>query len=469
MQELGDILKRVAPSRAAGRPGTDLSGIDGGGPTEGPDGGGSACPRCGGIGWYTLDVPVGNPEFGKVIHCDCQKERVEEEQFARLLRYSNLGTLTRYTFESLDPNGRTDHPEGRRQFAEAAAKAREYADGPKGWLVLVGPHGSGKTHLAAAIANRRIQRGHVALFIHVSDLMDHLRASYAPNSEVPYTELFEQVRGTPFMVLDGLGGQTPSPWALEKLQQIVNHRWNAELPTVFTTAKEPEELDPYIASRLMGESCTVARLPGRTKVAHGLGRVPSELSRMTFESFNVRGNNPSLEQRESLEHALLAAKNYAADPDGWLTFFGESGVGKTHLAVAIAGEQLKRGKKVFFAFIPDLLDYLRYTYGPQSTITYDRVFDEVKNAELLVLDDLGQESSTPWAYEKLYQIIVHRHNGRLPTVITSPRNFGDLAGPISSRIRDSWVGQLVRMDAPDYRNKNRGAQRARTAARRTER
>ncbi|MBM3948948.1 MAG: AAA family ATPase [SAR202 cluster bacterium] len=465
MQELGDILKRVAAIKSPGRTGTGLSGTD----SAGPGGGGNDCPRCGGLGWYTFDVPVGSPEFGKVIHCDCQKERVEEERFARLLRYSNLGTLSRYTFESLDPNGKTDDPEGKRQFTDAAAKAREYADGPKGWLVLVGPHGSGKTHLAAAIANRRIQRGNVALFIHVSDLMDHLRASFAPNSEIAYTELFEQVRNTPFMVLDGLGGQTTSPWALEKLQQIVNHRSNAELPTVLTTTKEPQELDPYIASRLTGESCAVVRLPGQTRrTAHGLGRVPPQMvQRMTLESFDVRGNNPTAQQRASLEHALGAARNYAADPDGWLTLFGGTGVGKTHLAVAIAGEQLKRGKRVFLAFVPELLDYLRYTYSPQSTITYDRLFDEVKNAELLVLDDLGQEHTSPWAYEKLYQIVVYRHNARLPTVVTTMVDFTEEAGPIGSRVQDPSVGQLVRMDAPDYRNKNRGAQRARGTARRT--
>ena len=88
-------------------------------------------------------------------------------------------------------------------------------------------------------------------------------------------------------------------------------------------------------------------------------------------------------------------------------------------------------------------------------MTYDRVFDEVKNAELLVLDDLGREHSSPWAQEKLYQIIVHRHNGRLPTVITSTLDFAEQTGPISSRVRDPYVGQLVRIDAPDYRIKER--------------
>ena len=135
--------------------------------------------------------------------------------------------------------------------------------------------------------------------------------------------------------------------------------------------------------------------------------------------------------------------------------FGETGVGKTHLAVAIAAHRIDKGHPVSFAFVPELLDYLRYTFTPESRVTYDTVFDQVKNAPLLILDDLGQEQSSPWAEEKLYQIVVHRHNARLPTVITSTLDFADQTGPISSRIRDPYVGVLIRVEAPDYRIRSR--------------
>ena len=176
---------------------------------------------------------------------------------------------------------------------------------------------------------------------------------------------------------------------------------------------------------------------------------------MTFESFDVRGNNPDPGQRMSLEYAFKLARSFAESPDGWLTLFGSPGTGKTHLAVAIAVERIARGRPVWFAFVPDLMDYLRYTFTPESTVTYDRVFDEIRNAELLILDDLGREQSSPWAQEKLYQIVVHRHNGRLPTVITSKLEFTERTGSIASRIRDPSVGELIRMDAPDYRIKER--------------
>ena len=106
-------------------------------------------------------------------------------------------------------------------------------------------------------------------------------------------------------------------------------------------------------------------------------------------------------------------------------------------------------------YLTRILDYLRYTFTPESRVSYDHVFDEIKNTPLLVLDDLGQERSSPWAEEKLYQIIVHRHNARLPTVITSSLDFTKQPGPIASRIGDVSVGELIRIETPDYRIKEK--------------
>ncbi len=417
------------------------------------------CPICQGRGWFTPNVPAGHPDFGQIVTCQCRQQRLRDEQHERLYRYSNLGHLSRFTFDTLNPDGLSDDPESKRLFREAYRAAREYADHPDGWLVFSGPNGSGKTHLAAAIANHCILRGQIVFFVHVPDLLDHLRSTFAPASEISYSELFDQVRNTPLLILDGLGSRSTTLWAQEKLEQIINHRYNAKLPTIVTTAAEIAEMDPYVRARLQarGLSRVFEVQKGAPARVSRLGRIePEMLRRMTFETFDARGNNSSAEQRASLEAALQAAKNFAADPDGWLTLFGETGVGKTHLAVAIANERLKAGQPVFFAFVPELLDYLRYTFTPDSRITYDRVFDEVKNTPLLILDDLGQEHGSPWASEKLYQLVVHRHNARLPTVITTIMDFTEIRGPIGSRVQDPSVGQLVRIDASDYRIKDRG-------------
>lgn len=472
MDNLGDFLRKLSATRATngGSDGAhhDLPdrALEGTGEDSEADG---VCELCRDRGWLTPQVPVGHPEFGQVVACLCQEVRTAAERSDRLRRYSNLGHLTRFTFDNLDPQGRAEDAESRRLFSTAFEAAFAFAEAPKGWLALVGPHGSGKTHLAAAIANVCIEGGRPVFFVSVSDLLDDLRASYAPTSDIAYSDLFQQVKEAPLLVLDGLGAQSATPWAQEKLQQIFNHRATGDQPTIITTATTLADLDPFMASRILNPTlCRVLDIRSEAQDAtqQMIGRIdPEMLRRMTFDSFDAKGNRSTAQQRASLRAALDAARNYARDPDGWLTLFGDTGVGKTHLAVAIAVERMGEGQPVFFAFVPDLLDYLRFTFTPESRVTYDRVFDQVKNAPLLLLDDLGQESSSEWAREKLYQIIVHRHNARLPTVITSSADLTKSSGPIISRVMDQrFGGQPIRMDSPDYRVSQPGGRASGRAA-----
>ena len=178
------------------------------------------------------------------------------------------------------------------------------------------------------------------------------------------------------------------------------------------------------------------------------------LSRVTFASTQHEGLLPDAGSRDLFSQALEAAVRFAEEPHGWLTFAGPSGSGKTHLAVAIAGVQLGRGLSLLFKPVPELLDRLRSTYSPQNPVSYDQLFEEVRTASLLVLDDLGAQSSTPWAEEKLYQIIVHRQEARLPTIITL-RDFMEdhLPAPVQSRLKDISIVSWFPIIAPDFRDK----------------
>jgi DNA replication protein DnaC len=208
------------------------------------------CPRCHGAGFLRRDVTLDHPDFGKAVACDCAVSESPISRQERLQKYSSLGPLTRLTFANLLEQGRSTNPRDRQLFRGLVADARAFAENPEGWLLIHGPSGAGKTHVAAAIANHCIERGQPALFVVVPDLLDHLRASYRPDSELGYDVLLEQVRTAPVLILDVLGTQNATAWAQEKLFQIFYHRYNAMLPTVVSTNLGLDRIEERLRMRL---------------------------------------------------------------------------------------------------------------------------------------------------------------------------------------------------------------------------
>lgn len=204
------------------------------------------CPLCKGAGYVRAEVPFGDPFFARPIRCECLTREIEERDFADLERLSQLTPFKDKTFENFDPKVRG---------VEAAFRvAKAFAQDPRGWLILHGGVGTGKTHLAAAIANWAMNNHIRVLFAVVPDLLDHLRSTFAPSSTTQYDELFESVRAVPLLILDDLGTENCTPWAGEKLYQIFNYRYNDMLPTVLTTNRPLERIDERILSRLKDDS-----------------------------------------------------------------------------------------------------------------------------------------------------------------------------------------------------------------------
>src|SRR5581483_6014137 len=96
----------------------------------------------------------------------------------------------------------------------------------------------------------------------------------------------------------------------------------------------------------------------------------------------------------------------------------------------------------FFAVVPDLLDHLRATFAPGGEVSYDELFETVKSSPLLVLDDLGTQSSTQWAREKLFQLLNHRYTENLPTVITTNEPISALDERLRARLNDPKVWKV---------------------------
>ena len=412
------------------------------------------CPICNGARFVRVTTDPEDARFGRAFPCECATREDASARRARLLRYSRLGALQRLTFGTLVHRGRTNDPEVQARYAEAVAIAERFAADPEGWLVLTGPHGSGKTHIAAAIANRVIERGDAALFLTVADLLDHLRASYEDDADVEYDELIEQVRTTPLLILDDLDAYAETPWAREKFFQVVSHRFNAALPTVFTTSKPPADADARLAARLTDPALTqVVEVAGTSSPRYlGIGAMTRErLADFTFESFDPDGMNIDATQRVSLRGAFLKAREWAEHPEGWLVLLGVTGCGKTHLAAAIAGQRLAAGDRVAFVNVPDFLDALR----PGREEDAVELLRRVREVPVLILDDLGAQKSTPWAEEKLYQLLNHRHLARLHTVVTTNQGLGEMEPRIASRLADSDVSRLQEITAPDFRTMGR--------------
>jgi len=412
------------------------------------------CPICKGAGFVHPLLPSGKPDFSQVVACRCTQKELGKERQTRLQRYSNLGLLTRLTFDNLLPQGRSGNPINQEQFNRAYEAARAFSAEPKGWFILSGQSGCGKTHLATAIVNECISHGYPAFYITTPDLLDHLRSAYSPGSEMPYDEFFDQVRNAQLLVLDDLGVQSSTPWAKEKLDQLITHRFNSELPTVIVTIIPVEQLDERLRTRLTDSKlCQVYVLEEKPSLSDYTGSLGLELLKsMTFEKFDYKRVNLPPDQRESLEHVYRGALNFAQSPEGWLVLVGVNGCGKTHLAAAIANYRLQAGKPALFLVVPEFLDHLRSTFSPESRVSYDQLFESAKNAPLLILDDLGEQSATPWAQEKLYQVLNYRYNAQLPTVITTTYALDELESAVGSRLADSRLNLVFNINAPDYRS-----------------
>lgn len=133
---------------------------------------------------------------------------------------------------------------------------------------------------------------------------------------------------------------------------------------------------------------------------------------------------PDERTAKAKETAMRYAQNFdnMGQKKNGLFILGDIGVGKTHLAAAIANDLIQRGRPVICMTMIDMLARIKATYDKRE-ISEGEILRVYETVPLLIIDDMGKEPPTDWGVSKIYTIINARYEGYKPTIVTS--NYTD--------------------------------------------
>lgn len=201
------------------------------------------------------------------VPCSCmeQKRIANSFKYARLSRELLNCRFEKFNLEYYQPADGVDHvPTAQKALAAAQDFVGKVLRNPNEvGLLFTGPVGSGKTFLAAAIANVLIEKQCRLLFLIVPDLLDELRASFANKNDTSEFDLLDIARTVPILILDDLGAHNYTEWSRNRIYSILNYRMNEQLPTIITTNLDFEEIEHYLGERTCSrllQMCRVFRL-----------------------------------------------------------------------------------------------------------------------------------------------------------------------------------------------------------------
>ena len=167
-------------------------------------------------------------------------------------------------------------------------------------------------------------------------------------------------------------------------------------------------------------------------------RTPLECCR--FEDFDL--SYYADDHQAHMQGIFNYCKEYASTFDHTsfsLLFYGETGLGKTHLSLSIAGELISRGYYVLYDSTQNIMNQLeREHFGKGTTDDYEKMLLE---SDLLILDDLGTEFSTQFTLASFYNILNTRLLKNRPTIISTNLDLKGIENKYTKRIASRIVGE----------------------------
>lgn len=176
-------------------------------------------------------------------------------------------------------------------------------------------------------------------------------------------------------------------------------------------------------------------------------RIPRRYEHCELAEFDTRfhGANASLEAAHLLARRFV--EEYPSHDAAGLLLVGDIGVGKTHLAVGVLKELIRKGIPGLFCDYRELLKQIQNSYNASVQTTEMEVLRPVFEAEVLVLDELGAQKPTEWVWDTVSLILNTRYNDKRSTIITT--NFPDRpaaaveASPTHRATREDTLGDRI--------------------------